>query len=198
MTRYRITIELDYPDDTGDMLPELRAHAERLLEDGELDDPETGDTFDTYDLRVEVVEPPKENALPVATHSCFAGVTGFTEVPFGPSDGEAREAERQVFERERHLQGLTVASPHALSQLVESMRASQGTWLQSEEYAGPRNAYNRKGEALLFDGSVRAVRAKLPDTAMSIPAYYIRKGRRVHGYLTYTDGVYRFHEQEKP
>lgn len=24
-----------------------------------------------------------------------------------------------------------------------------------------------------------------------------RKGRRVHGYLTHTDGVYWFHEQEK-
>lgn len=182
MKRYRITIELDYPDGAGDMLPELRARAERLLEDGEFDDPETGDTFDTYDLRVEVVEPSKAPAY---------------DIPFGPSDGEAREAERQEFERERHLQGLTVRSPHALSQLVESMRASQGTWLQPEGYAGPRNAYNRKGEALLFDGSVRAVRAKLPDTAMSIPAYYTSKGRRVHGYLTYTDGVYRFHEQEK-
>lgn len=182
MTRYRITIELDYSTDPGDLKTELKDRFQRILEEDGLYDIADEFDFDTYDLRVEVVEPPKKSE---------------PDTPFGPSDGEARDAERQEFQRERHLQGLTVRSPHALSQLVESMRASQGTWLQSEGHAGPRNAYNRKGEALLYDGSVRAVRAKLPDTAVSIPAYYTSKGRRVHGYLTYTDGVYRFHEQEK-
>lgn len=72
---------------------------------------------------------------------------------------------------------------------------TKGTWLQPAIYAGPNNGCYRMGYALCADGVRRAVRAKLPDTTMSIPAYIMRKGRRVRGYLTVEGGVYYFHEE---
>jgi len=154
MTRYRITIELDLDYDaepSGDFLKALKEQFSACLDEGVTSSYcDDALEFDTYDLRVEIVDSYHE--------------------------AECRHAEK-----------------HALPP-VAALDCALGTWLQPEAFAGPRNAYGRKGRALWPDGVLRMVMAKLPDTAMSIPAYYTSKGRRVHGYLTYTDGVYRFHE----
>jgi len=71
----------------------------------------------------------------------------------------------------------------------------KGTWLEPESRAGTRGACLRRGYALLPDGTLRSVRAGIPDTAMSIPAYYVEKGKRVKGYLTHESGVYYFHKE---
>jgi len=67
------------------------------------------------------------------------------------------------------------------------------TWLYPESYCGRRNGYKRQGRALMPDGKVRAVMAKLPDTFYSVPAFVRIKGKRVKGYLTRRDGVWYFH-----
>jgi hypothetical protein len=73
--------------------------------------------------------------------------------------------------------------------------AARGTWLSSEAACGTRNGYKRKGQALMPDGSLRAVRAKLPDTTGTVPAYITAHGRRQHGYLTYEYGCWLFHPE---
>lgn len=40
------------------------------------------------------------------------------------------------------------------------------------------------------------MRAKLPDTYYTVPAFVIRNGRRVQGYLTLDTGVYTFHTRD--
>ena len=64
------------------------------------------------------------------------------------------------------------------------------TWLHPEEYAYPEGtlrASHRRGRAVYPDGKVRAVRAGVPDTFFTIPAYGRIAGRYVAGYITVAD-----------
>ena len=82
-----------------------------------------------------------------------------------------------------------------VSPFIEALHASKGTWLAPESHVGIRDGYKRKGEALMPDGSLRAVRAKLPDTAGTVPAFITVHGKRQHGYLTYEYNCWLFHPE---
>lgn len=74
------------------------------------------------------------------------------------------------------------------------------TWIEPEERAGPNNAMRRKGRAWLRvdDGKVLvAFRAAVADTFFTCPAFIVRKGKRVKGYLTAEDGVLFFNAYRK-
>lgn len=50
---------------------------------------------------------------------------------------------------------------------------AEGTWIECEDAAGPKGAMLRRGKALVHDESsskLRAVRASIPDSYISIPA----------------------------
>jgi len=72
------------------------------------------------------------------------------------------------------------------------------TWLEPEEHAYPNGGMTRRGRALWPDGKLRAVRAGIPDTFFSIPAWGRLRGKYVVGFLVVNeDGEYRFCPNKK-
>jgi hypothetical protein len=63
-----------------------------------------------------------------------------------------------------------------------------GTWLESESFAYPRDTFTRRAYANLPDGTRRVVQCKVADTYFTIPARYRDKtGKTVRGFLSSTE-----------
>jgi hypothetical protein len=68
-------------------------------------------------------------------------------------------------------------------------RDKQGeTWLEPESLCYPSGRMLRRCKALCEDGKTRIVRCGIPDTFFSIPGYFVRKGKRVKGFISQDSG----------
>lgn len=67
---------------------------------------------------------------------------------------------------------------------IGSTKCDNGTWIEDEEWAYPKEGFTRRAMARCEDGKVRLCACSIPDTFFSIPARCTINGKRVKGFLT--------------
>lgn len=66
---------------------------------------------------------------------------------------------------------------------ISNLTFPDGTWIEGEEFAYPKNTFTRRGFVDCEDGQRRLVKCKVADTFFSIPARCKIDGKTVKGYI---------------
>lgn len=76
---------------------------------------------------------------------------------------------------------------------IGNSQGEDGTWLEGEEFAYPSGGFHRRAYCKLESGEMKIIHCSIPDTAWTIPAFYLGRNRkRVKGFLTSDEQGFRF------
>ncbi len=77
--------------------------------------------------------------------------------------------------------------------LIINLLATDGTWLEGEEFAYPNGGLKRRAWVICPDGRRRVVWCGIPDTFFTIPARALIEGRYTRGWVGSDETGFKFH-----